>query len=245
MAFGLGEAFVVAALHDASVVEDHYLVGVAHGGETVGHDHYRASTVEVLEVIHDGAFVGSVEGVGGFVEYDEFGILVDGAGYEYTLLLSEAQPDAVTPDAGAVAAWQLHDEVVDAGGFGCELQSVEVYLLVLGGNVARYRFGEYDTVLHDHAAFAAPLLWTVFAQIRAAERQASLEVVEIVEHELDECGLAAARCSHYRRHLALGDVERYVGEGVGARVGVILECQVLKPDVAIGNFEFIRSLYGE
>ncbi len=72
---------MAAGLGHAATVEHDDIVGVAHGGEAVRHYHHCAPAVESGEILHDGALVGGVERVGGFVEEDEVGVAVDGAGY--------------------------------------------------------------------------------------------------------------------------------------------------------------------
>jgi len=65
------ERVVVALLHDAPIIDDHYLVGILHRAQAVGYDYYRAILVEVLHVLGYLSLVLRVERVCRFVEEDE------------------------------------------------------------------------------------------------------------------------------------------------------------------------------
>lgn len=96
-----------ALLGDCAVVEDYDVVGVADRREAVGDDNHGAPAVETLEVADNLPLVAGVEGVGGFVEEDEAGVAVYGAGDEDSLLLPLTQPDAVGSDDSVVARRQF------------------------------------------------------------------------------------------------------------------------------------------
>ena len=123
----------------------------------MGH-HYRCpSFEEALQVLHDDALVVGIQCVGGFVEEDEFRVLVHGAGDEYALFLSLAQSVPFLAYPGVVSQWQSLDESVYVCHFRRMPQAFLVDVLHPGGDVAGNAVREDEPVLHHHAAPFAPL----------------------------------------------------------------------------------------
>ena len=88
---------MVAGLCHRALVEDYYLVGVAHRRQAVGDHHHGAAPVEPGQVFYNLPLVFGVERVGRLVEEYEVGVLIDGPGDEYALLLPWLRPTPSRP----------------------------------------------------------------------------------------------------------------------------------------------------
>ena len=80
-----------AAFHDAAMVEDNDAVGPHDGGEAVGDDDGRAIAEHVVEGSLQEALAFGVEGRGGLVEDEQFGIAQQRAGDADALALSAGE----------------------------------------------------------------------------------------------------------------------------------------------------------
>ncbi len=108
-AAGFSQRGVCSAFHHFPAFEHDYVVGISYGRKPVGHHHDGASAIKFREVFDYAAFVAGVEGVGGLVEEYEVGVAVDGASYEYALLLPLAEAVAFGSYFGVVLQGQSRD----------------------------------------------------------------------------------------------------------------------------------------
>ena len=93
---------VLSGFYDFSLVYHHYPVCIFDGTQAVRHYDYRFPFVEFHQVFYNRPFIVGIQCIGGFVQKDVLRILVDGAGYQYPLLLPLAQSYAVLPYQGVV-----------------------------------------------------------------------------------------------------------------------------------------------
>lgn len=94
---------VRAPLHDASLVQDTYLVGVLYGGQAVRYSHRCARLHELLEGVLHQTLALSVESRGGFIEYQYGRILENGARYANSLPLTAGEPSSAVAYIGVVS----------------------------------------------------------------------------------------------------------------------------------------------
>lgn len=92
----LRKRFVVACFNHLSFIQHYNLVGILYRTQSVSHDNYRFSFIELIKMFHDHALIVGVERVGGFVKEDIVGVLIHGSRYQDTLFLSLAQAYTVT-----------------------------------------------------------------------------------------------------------------------------------------------------
>ena len=86
-----------------SFVDDDDFVGIADGTQAVGYDYHGSSLVKMAQLFHDFFLVVCIQGVGGFVQKDEIGILINGASYQDALPLSLAHAVAFHSYFGVVS----------------------------------------------------------------------------------------------------------------------------------------------
>ena len=79
------------ARDDDAAVEVEDLVGLAHGGQSVGDGDGGDISLEFLESLDDGEFGFRIEGAGCFVEHEHAGARIEGAGDPKTLTLEECR----------------------------------------------------------------------------------------------------------------------------------------------------------
>ena len=104
-----------ALLDEFAFGKDEDFIGVADGGEAVGDDEGGAAGHEALEGFVDEALGLAVEGGGGFVEEEDFGIGEDGPGDGDALALAAGEFGAAGADEGLVAFREVGDEFVGVG----------------------------------------------------------------------------------------------------------------------------------
>ena len=97
---GLKKLLVLAHFHDVPVVQDHYLVGIADGGQAMGYDDGGTALEDTLESLLNqylsvGVYVG-----GGFVQDENLGVSDDGPGEAEKLTLTHAEIGCPVPLAG-------------------------------------------------------------------------------------------------------------------------------------------------
>ena len=110
MSFQFQQIVVCALFHDAAVVHYDNVVGMPDGAQPVGNDDGRAPLEDVSDVAHDFIFVLGVKRVGGFVQKEIFGFLVDDACQQYPLPLSLAQGQAFVANLCGVTMWKASDK---------------------------------------------------------------------------------------------------------------------------------------
>ena len=99
----LHQFFVVAFFDDAAILENDDEIGIAHGAEAMGNDECGAAVHDGAEVLLDAALRFGVEGAGGFVEYEDRRIVVEGTGNGDALALTSRDRETGFPDLGFVA----------------------------------------------------------------------------------------------------------------------------------------------
>ena len=67
--------------------EHHNLVGILDRTQAVSDHHHGTSVEELLQILHDGALVVGIQSVGGLIEEQEIGVLVNGSCNKNTLPL--------------------------------------------------------------------------------------------------------------------------------------------------------------
>ena len=126
-----------ALLHDAAVVHNQDLVGMAHGLEPVRDHDDGLVAGQSFNGLLQTVLVLRVHAGGGFVQNDDGCILQHGAGNADALLFAAGQACTALPDNGIVAIRQCFDEIIAAGLAG------GFHYLFVGG----VRAAEFDVVL--------------------------------------------------------------------------------------------------
>ena len=210
----LHQLFVGAALGYLPFFQHDYLVGVPHRAEPVGHYDHSPALEEFAQIVHYCPLVAGVERVGGLVEEDESGVLVDGPGYKQALLLPRAEPVAVVAYLRVVAKGQAFYEIPYVGSLRGPVHFVPVGGLVHEGYVARNGIGKDEPFLHHGAAPPSPGRLAVTVQGDVPEADPALYRGVKTEQELQKGALAAAARAHYGRDLLGGDGQGDVVENL-------------------------------
>jgi len=104
-----------AALDNPPLVHDQDQVGLLDGRQAVGDHQGGAALHDLVQSSLDMPLGLGIEGRGGFVENQQWGILQQGAGNCQALALAARQQYAVLPDLGIQAFGQLANEVHGIG----------------------------------------------------------------------------------------------------------------------------------
>lgn len=209
-----GKLFVGAFFDNAAVVENNDFVGIAHGGKAVGNDEDCAATVELFKLLHDGAFVVSIERVGGFVEEDIFRFFVYGAGYEQPLLLPLAKAHSFSPDVGLEAHRQALYVAKQAGAAGCLPHAVDVGVVGGRGDIVGNVVGENHSFLKHRPDLVAPKVGADVRKVSSANSDAPFRWGVEAEEQFHKRCFSAAACADNGRHAVLGDGEADVVEHI-------------------------------
>ncbi len=97
------------------MVEDKNLVSIGHGRQAVGDDERRPSAAQSVEGAFDFAFGLRIEGAGGLIQYENWGLLENGAGNGNALALAARQCGTSFARKVSVAPRFAHDEGVRLG----------------------------------------------------------------------------------------------------------------------------------
>ena len=193
---------VRAPLHDASLVQDTYLVGVLYGGQAVRYSHRGARLHELLEGVLHQTLALSVESRGGFIKYQYGRILENGARYAHSLPLTAGEPSSAVAYIGVVSLLGSHDEVVRVGYprgafhiFPCGVFHAE-------SDVVVERVVEEYRLLVDVSDEHPQVVYAQVAHVGAVDEHLSLLRVVVARYEVDKSRLAAAALSHERDGLA-------------------------------------------
>lgn len=87
---------------DAAFTHFHDLRAALQRADAVGNDEEREVFTEAFNGLHDSLFGFVVQCAGGFVKYDDIGLLVKGAGNADALALTTREADAALTDKGLV-----------------------------------------------------------------------------------------------------------------------------------------------
>ena len=194
---------MVANLNHLSLVKDYDLVGILHRTQAMSNYHNRLALIELIQVLHDITLVVSIERVGCLVKEDIVRILINSSRYQDALLLSLAQSHTITPNFGVELQRQGHHIILDASYLCGSHQTVFIYFCIIHSYVAPNAFREDDALLHHNSTLSAPPFPVEQIDVGIANGDFSFQHRVVTQHQSDERGLSAARCSHYRRHLAL------------------------------------------
>ena len=196
-----------ALLDDAALVDDVDAVGVDDGGEAVGDDEHGAVGAELVECILDEAFGLAVEGRGGFVEDEDGGVFVHGAGDGEALALAAGEFGAALADDGVVALGLAGDEVMGVCDFGGCLYALYVGGGISVGDVLGDGIVEEDAFLGDDADHAAPVIDFEGADVLTVNQYAAGGGIVETGEEVGDGGLAAAAGTDEGDGLAAWELE--------------------------------------
>src|SRR5690606_37140791 len=118
---------VSTGFENGAIVEHENAVGNAQGGEAVGNDHGGLAGGETLEPGEDLRFGLGVEGGGGLVQDDEFGVAHIGAGNGDLLPFAPGKVASLTeqaPQLLVVALGQAGDDAIGETLLGCQVDTV-------------------------------------------------------------------------------------------------------------------------
>ena len=215
-----------AALDDAALVDDQDLVGLADGGQAVGDDQAGAAFERGVEGALDGVLRLGVEVGRGLVEHDDRRRLEEQAGDGEPLALAAGEAVAAVADDGVEALGQGADQPGDLGrlergpdgpvvGVGAGVEQVGADGVV-----------EHVGVLGDVADHVLQRLQRHLAHVVAADADGARADVVEPRDQVGDRGLARARRTHQRDHLAglggEGDVVEHLArvDGLGAGDGL-------------------------
>ncbi|QBZ55852.1 hypothetical protein PoMZ_00758 [Pyricularia oryzae] len=233
----LHELAVRTPLDDPAALDHQYEIGLLHRVQAVGDGDDGDAAGDPLEPLLQGGLALGVEGGRALVQQQQPGPADEGARDGQPLALAAAQPAAVGPALGVVAAGQRPDDgVVQVG------QAAGLLDLGVGGLAARprpqphveaHRAVEQRAVLRHHGHLVARERRPPrrAAHVHAVHRDAARARRVQALHQREDRGLACARRAHQphelaRRHGEAGAVEdghvgprrvgkRHVAEGDG------------------------------
>src|SRR6476660_3367814 len=147
-----GEKLLVRApLDTLTMVEHDAVVGVDHGGETMGDDERRALARDPLQRVLDLLLSVAVERRGRLVEHEDGRRFEDGAGDGHALLLAARELQSPLAHERVVALRQRYDKVVDLGKFRRLAHLAVAGLWAPIADVVENGVVEQHGVLGDHA----------------------------------------------------------------------------------------------
>jgi len=168
------ELLVVALLDDLTVLENHNLVGILDGTESVGNDDDGLASLvnQLIESSLDLEFRLSVKGRSSFIKENDVRVANESSGNSHSLLLASRETHSSFSYNGVVAFREdglVHDEVVAVGILACGLKHFQGCLLILASQVDTIEdvisdgVGEKNRLLlHDsHLSLMVPLVVTV------------------------------------------------------------------------------------
>lgn len=186
------ELFVAAALYYAALLQDHYGLGVADGGETVGYHKDGPARHQGVHSVLDYCLRARVYGRGRFVHYHDRRVGHGGAGYGDELTLALGQVVVVAADHSLVALRQPRDEGVGPR----ELRRCDALLIrsvkLAAADVVHHRAGKEAHVLEDDAHGAAQVRFAYLGDVYPVV--AYLAVCQVVKaiHEIRDSSFACA-----------------------------------------------------
>lgn len=147
---------VRALFHDPAFIHHDDLVGMLDGAEPMGDDDGCFVFADRVEVIFDLVFIAGVQRVGGLIQKQIVGLLVDGAGDEQPLPLPLAQSLSFGTYFGIKMLGKGEDQVEDIGHPGGVFQAFEIDVFVGQGDVVQNRIRKNVAVLQHDPATIAP-----------------------------------------------------------------------------------------
>ena len=173
-----------------------------------------------LQLGLDGAFVGAVQGAGGFVKNQNRRVFQQGAGNGHALLLAAREFEAALAHHGGVALWRSADEAVNARRLRCFFHLRTAGTGAAIGDVVFHRVVKQHGVLrHDANGLAHAGLGDGFDVLPGYADVALLHVVKAVEQPC-QGGLARARGADHSHGFASGDFKADVVQNLPAAAGV-------------------------
>src|SRR5579862_9372120 len=132
-------------LHDPPFVQNNYMIGFANRTEPVRYDNQRFLMGKTIQGLVYDAFRQAIQGVGGFIEHENFRITQQGAGKADPLALTFGQPQASLSDVRLIPSRQRFDEIVNGGipsgvvdGFRCS-ENAAVHNVFQGASIDQRR----------------------------------------------------------------------------------------------------------
>ena len=188
----MGNQFVVAAaLDDASVLEYHDGIRVAHGGQTVRDDKDRSAVHQTVHALLYQCLGAGIDGACRLVENHNRGIGDRCARNRDQLALTLGQVCTVVGEHGVIALGQTADELVGVGQLCCDLDLLVGRIQTAIADVLAHGAGEQVGVLQDDAQRAAQIVLFDLVDVDAVI--ANLAVGDVVEAVNQVCDRGLAR----------------------------------------------------
>ena len=185
----LQQCIVGAALNDATLVQHADLVGIANGGEAMGHSHRCACLHQTLQGILHQAFALSIEGRCGLIEDEDGRVLQDGTSNTHTLSLTTRETTASVADVRIVAVFALSDELMSVGNL-CSLNNlllkVRRVLFDAKSNIVSEAIIEKDSLLVHISDELAQGVQTQVLYVDAIDEHFAFLYVVVARDKIDE-----------------------------------------------------------
>lgn len=165
---------MVALLDNFTVLENHNLVGILDGTESVSNDDNGLASMfdQLIESSLDLEFRLSIKGGSSFIKENDVRVADESSGNSHSLLLASRETHSSFSDNSVVAFREdglIHDEVVAVGILACCLEHFQDCLLILASQVDTIEDIISDGVreknrllLHDsHLSLMVPLVVAV------------------------------------------------------------------------------------
>src|SRR5690606_30867266 len=175
---------------DSAVFQHKNRVAVRKSRKTMSHHQNRLLPQQNPHRLHDSPLRRVIEGAGGFVEYDDVRIAVQGPRNADALTLTAAKANTSFTDHRVVTVRQfIHHKVIDLRDLSSIAHGlhVDIILRYTKGNVLRHRGVRQKNVLRDVSDALLPCL-----QVRLVDDDA-------VDHNLAFLGLKQAEDDVYKR----------------------------------------------
>ena len=222
-----------AALDDASLLQEHDLVGIHERSQAVRDDDRRPGRGLCPQRLADALLGGGVDRGGRVVEHQDRRREEDAAGDRHALPLAARERHATLPDQRLVALRQPRDVVVqprDLAGLG---DALAVRPGVAVGDVVLERGGEQEAVLLDQADRPAQRRQGDVAYVLAVDGDPAGADVVVARDQMRDRRLAAAR--------GTDDAERAAGAHLEADV---VQRRQLAPLAGIGEGDVLEAEHG-
>lgn len=215
-AFQGHQLFVVAALHNASVLDEQYRVSIADGAQTVCNDNggmffyvgHQRFLEEVLRFV--------VQSGCGLVQNEHLRVAQQGAGNAEPLALATGKPHPTVTDDSLIALLHFRYELMGLGNLRCRIDLLFRDIGQTEDDVVVHRVVKQYDILADHAEEVAQIGNPVLL-VRHAVYQ-NLPEFDIVKtrQKIHHRGFAASRRADNGHHLPFAQGEIYMVQHIAS-----------------------------
>ncbi|MCY1291635.1 hypothetical protein D9M70_408320 [compost metagenome] len=189
-------------------------VGVLHRGQAVGDHQGGAAAHQGRQGLLDQMLAFRVQGTGGFIQQQDWGIHQQRASNGQALPLAAGQADTALPQMRLVALGQAGDELVGMGRAGCCFHFGVTGLGTAVADVVLDAAEEQRRILRYQGKASAQVGGVELIQLRTFHQDGALLRVEEAQQQLEHRRLASPRRPHQGQGLAGTHVQADAVQGV-------------------------------